>query len=312
MKKLKKYSIRPTEDITKRCLITLVITERCNNTCWYCNGLFNYKKQKYVEFTPDKFEQLLNFIDMQESERIRISFLGGEPTLSPYLPQYLDQFRKKYDDIEMAITTNLKRNFGFFRHLNVEKTQFTCSLHTDEISDIHEWMGKAFYLKTKGVLYKIFLMLTKKNVDIIKKTYEKYKEVFPYEIHVQPIHQLLDSVDYNLFAKKHGFEVFNSHSDSLADSPKNKIEVITIDDINDFENYDKYIDFFGMMCNSGFVVDVNGDVKWCFMADRPILNIMKTIKKIDRWHICTSHICRCDYEFEKYSIKEYVKKNRKI
>ena len=86
-------------------------------------------------------------------------------------------------------------------------------------------------------------------------------------------------------------------------------------DKNDFENYDKYTDFFGMMCNSGFVVNVNGDVKWCFMMDKPVLNIMNEIKKLDRWHICTSHTCRCDYEFEKYplvvnqcedAIKKYV------
>jgi hypothetical protein len=80
------------------------------------------------------------------------------------------------------------------------------------------------------------------------------------------------------------------------------------DGTTDNENFDQYNNFRGMMCDAGFAVLPNGDVTYCYVDTKSILNLCHDEpRKIDKWHICPSRACNCEFEFQKCSIQYYLR-----
>lgn len=314
-KKLEYYSLCKDNTFENNCTMHILLTERCNNACYYCyyyNGTI--PKRNVDDFSIDMFYRLLDFVDMQEKEENDFSFLGGEPTLNKNLSDFLNIIYKRYDNTPATITTNLIKPLDYYKSLPLwQRLEFTCSYHSDWIKDPAEWFEKAIYLSSKNSLEQVLLMLTDKNIDIITSLYNEYKDVV--NLKVFPINEFRLTNKYEQLLKEKKFGKYNSYTEALGDKQPDlkEVQVILSDGTNDKLNHEKYSNFWGMMCNSGFVVNVNGDICYCFsMMHRPIMNLITDKpRKIERWHICSSNFCGCDFEYRKSSIRYFAKNIRK-
>ena len=308
-KKLEYYSLS-NNSLENNCTMHVLLTERCNNACWYCyyyNGTI--PKKNIPDFSIDMFYRLLDFVDVQEKKENDFSFLGGEPTLNKHLPDFLNILYDRYDNMPVVITTNLMRSLEYYKSLPLwQRLEFTCSFHTDWIPDPEKWFEKAIYLDSKNSLEHVFLMLTNKNIDLVTSLYNEYKDIV--KLKVFPINNFRLTDKYNKLLEEKRFGKYNSYTEALGKQPDlDEVKVILSDGSNDKINHEKYYNFRGMLCNSGFVVDVNGNICYCFsMMDKPIMNLLTDKpRKIQRWHICNSNFCGCDFEYRKASLKYFAR-----
>ncbi len=81
--------------------IVVNVTTKCNQMCLNCPNDDNFRDHNLTK------EQVLNFIDENWGDDIRIvSFIGGEPTISPFLFDVLLYVLKKKKNLRIHINSN--------------------------------------------------------------------------------------------------------------------------------------------------------------------------------------------------------------
>ena len=89
----------------------LILTDRCNFKCPYCNGM-----RKDVRGTLTK-EEAMNILSLWVKEGLRnVRFSGGEPTLYPYLKELVSYCRDNKVE-HIAISTNGSADLEYYREL---------------------------------------------------------------------------------------------------------------------------------------------------------------------------------------------------
>jgi len=93
----------------KRC--ELILTDKCNFNCPYCQGL-----RSDVKGTLD-YEYAKSIIDIWSKDNLEnIRFSGGEPTTYKELPELIDYTKKKGVN-RIAISTNGYQDFSYYKEL---------------------------------------------------------------------------------------------------------------------------------------------------------------------------------------------------
>src|SRR6056300_1571729 len=93
--------------------IRLIITNACNQACSYCLCKSHPKNiKRNTTFPKEDFYKVIEFIKKQERKRLEFYFFGGEPTLHPNLPEYIDILRKEFGNSlsKLTILTNLSES----------------------------------------------------------------------------------------------------------------------------------------------------------------------------------------------------------
>ena len=305
--KLDNYQLIKSGYVNDTCYINLLPTHQCQNRCWYC-----YAKDHFNDptmFTDEHFNKLLNFIDIQNKKLVDFHFIGGEPTLHPRLKNWIRILLDKYgDNIDIHMTTNMMLPMSYWKNFLLYRPYgtITSSFHSDW-ADPDEWFKKALYLEKQNTLETVMLLTQLDNFDLIKRVYEKYQPHL-HDLRILPINQIEDTEEYKRFIEETGFYEHSEHEDALMDvKTREDIQVLLKDGTRDDENYSNYNNFSGMLCNSGFTVFANGDLYYCFRDRQPIQNLSDELKPINKWHICNSNYCNCEFEFQKCSISHFVK-----
>lgn len=87
-------------------MIQLLINEACNNHCKFCavaaNRLKFVKRSLVVGFINKAF----TYPDTEYDRRV--VFAGGEPSINPDLPYYIEYIKSRYDPVEIGIITNAR------------------------------------------------------------------------------------------------------------------------------------------------------------------------------------------------------------
>ena len=92
--------------------LTWVINNICTNACSYCpKGLHDGKNHHYEWNNAKKFVNEL----MARHKKINISIAGGEPTLSPHLPELVKMFHDKGNTV--TVTTNGARSPRYYEEI---------------------------------------------------------------------------------------------------------------------------------------------------------------------------------------------------
>lgn len=320
------YAIRGYKEYQVTLRVNANLTNYCNNDCWYCNGKFSDVKKAQAHFlTKDQFRELLKFINYQDKRKIYLTIIGGEPTLNKNLPYMMRKADKELRQKNIYIVTNLLKPLSYFKTLPLRERafEFVCSYHSHAISDYKEWFKKVDYLYENKCLNTVFLMLTEDNIDKIKEIYDKYrgkyKNIFADKPVVQAyaINQFGYTEKYKKLCEMGMFEPYNVHIDCKNEfnlTPEGT-KVILSDGTNDYLNYQKYKNFYFMMCLCGIQVHANGCITRClhdqYRRSIHVLGKKQEIKKFNLWHLCRHKLCKCDLDFPKASAKYYMEKFKK-
>ena len=113
------------------CSITWETTNRCNFACWYCPDILHSGTSGW----PDLEVSLRYFRFLREKHsNVYIDIIGGEPTLWPGLPTFLESLP---DGIECEITTNGSRTTKWWERVGPKLRRVTISHHLASASDEH-------------------------------------------------------------------------------------------------------------------------------------------------------------------------------
>jgi len=92
--------------------LTWVINNICTNACDYCpKGLHEGKNHHYEWDNAKRFVNEL----LAKHDRINISIAGGEPTLSPHLPELVKMFYERGHTV--TLTTNAARSPRYYEEI---------------------------------------------------------------------------------------------------------------------------------------------------------------------------------------------------
>jgi len=88
--------------------LILVPTLRCNLSCSYCQVSRAGVKQSGYDWTEATLASVLKVIDSLPTQRLKIEFQGGEPTLRPDLIRAVIERCERFADRQFVICTNLQ------------------------------------------------------------------------------------------------------------------------------------------------------------------------------------------------------------
>lgn len=150
----------------------------CNHNCSYCSNTSHNGTPSHLSF--DKFKEgVQNILKKIESNKVRIEFTGGEPTLNPNfynMLKYLDEIN--IDNI--SFTTNGSRSieyykkctnlvnlitFSYHMEYNDFKPEMIIDLQNHISSKKREWLGVKVHI--------MFLPTTLDKVKELKNIFEK-------------------------------------------------------------------------------------------------------------------------------------------
>lgn len=316
--KLDYYAIRGYKKFVETAHANVTITNKCNNNCYYCNGSFDKPRKRYDFLSGNQFSELIKLLLAQERPKISMTIIGGEPTVHKDFPHFLNE-AGRLKNSSIYIVTNLLKPYKYFESLPLKKPlELICSYHSSGVKDDNEWFSKVDFLYEKKCLSKVFLMLTEKNIDRIKKLYDKYKgKYFKRQndlLTVYPINEFAYGKKFKDLSDSGVFKHFSTHTDCKGTQELNSegMKVLLSDGTNDYLNYDKYRSFYFMMCHCALAVHPDGRVTRCLHDLAPVIVLGKDKpKKLSEWHLCRQKKCICDLEYPKCSIDYYMKHFRK-
>lgn len=88
--------------------LILVPTLRCNLSCSYCQVSRVMEQARGFDWSQDTLAAVLNFIENLPTDRIKIEFQGGEPTLRPDLIRAVIDVCERFEQRQFVICTNLQ------------------------------------------------------------------------------------------------------------------------------------------------------------------------------------------------------------
>lgn len=284
------YKISDQERLSDTTHLNVMITDRCNNKCWYC-----YANNSVNDMSKHTFGELLVYIKNQNRGNVDIHLIGGEPSVHPNFIEYLNKL-SEIDNVDIHITTNLMVGMDVWEKIPSNVT-LSASYHSDWAKD-DGWFDKTIYLHNRCQLENVMLLVQSNNIHHIRDIWLKYKDLLPLKIQVITQH-------YDLGIDVSGLD---EHVEQSSDVDESQIEVLLKDGTRDDENYTNYNNFKGMLCSNGFFVNPMGELFYCenFEGNKNSCGTLSNPPK-SQWHICPFSRCDNDYEFQKCSIQYYTR-----
>ena len=116
--------------------LRVILTERCNLSCFFCHreGEYEIVKQE------NKQEDLLQMIRLCiENGTKKLKFLGGEPTLVQWLPDIIRAIRSEFKNIDISVVSNgITQESVIMRLINSGIDRVNISLHGFDNRLFHE------------------------------------------------------------------------------------------------------------------------------------------------------------------------------
>lgn len=269
--------------------IEVRLTSKCNYNCYYCTDL-HYNKVPFVIHNVNHICELINEAYKHFNKPIYLYIYGGEPTIYPYLFEYLDGILENVNsdvDFTLDIQSNLSLKNDWWenfckRYANKSQIIKICGSYHNTQTNIYTFIKKAIILKRHGMLNMLsFMYNNKKNVMKDFKFATKIIGIDHCEICPlidskvsQPIKSNIAEVLY--IEKNENINEFKKHSfffkDTIpVDNKKRSRFSFWLQNDNSFTGY---------LCNAPLdriVVDWDGSAFFCeshlFSDTKPIFNI---------------------------------------
>lgn len=158
-------SIKPEIEL---CKVTWEVSSVCSNKCWYCDPRHWDGKS-----WPD-VEKALSFIT-ELSEKNSLVYLimsGGEPTLWNSLPSFLSRLPR---NVIVNLLTNGMRESAWWDGLDMSRIRTVSMSYHPGYSDPEKVVERCCYIKSKGVVVDVNLLVDFSYRDAILKLYKDLK-----------------------------------------------------------------------------------------------------------------------------------------
>jgi MoaA/NifB/PqqE/SkfB family radical SAM enzyme len=243
-------------DIQKISNIDYMITLNCNYNCWYCHRHYNY-----IDLSKENIDKIISFINSVISNNFTFKLSGGEPTISPYFFNVIENVNYE----TLSISTNLSKNEKFLIDIQKivtnkkSKCIITPTFHAQD-SDINIFYNKIIFLKENDfILPRINFTLEDINYEYIKEKYyplyykikNKYPDIFFQTM--SPNNQILSNDVYKLF----NFSIENTNfNDKIIYNIDKSLSYRT-------HNRNKYQNTFNDCYKQFTCINYNGDIFPC-------------------------------------------------
>ena len=162
------------------CSVTWETTNRCNFTCWYCPDHLHSGTSSWPDL--DVSSRYFRFLREKHSN-VFLDFIGGEPTLWPALPEFLENLP---DGIDCEITTNGSRTIKWWQRVGPRLRRVTISHHfasasDDHLLDVAKILDSYLELNVLLLLDPLYSDRVRKLQDILKRLDISFetKPIFP-------------------------------------------------------------------------------------------------------------------------------------
>jgi molybdenum cofactor biosynthesis enzyme MoaA len=119
----------------KRLYLTWIINNICTNSCSYCPPIVHNGKNHYYDW--DYAEKFIDALHERYPE-INLAISGGEPTVSPWLPDLIKKFRNMGEG-GIGMSSNASRTARYYsdiaEYLDYIVLSYHPSFHDDEFTD---------------------------------------------------------------------------------------------------------------------------------------------------------------------------------
>jgi len=293
------------DEIKNTTYINLFTTNDCQNDCWYC--VENIPNKNHNEkVSTETFNNILKFIDSQNTKNVHFHFYGGEPSTHRQLKPFIRKLRKKFGtNIEIIVSTNLMKTLNYYKSFP-EYVKFICSMHTEYIKNYNTWLNTAISLYKREQIEKIILMLTKDNMDDVIRIYNEYSDTIHMEI--EPIDQFRFTEDYKNFYDAYEY----NEKYEYGNNPKVYDIIINGKRHQRTPDFRGFGNFKGCFCNAGFDITTDGDVFKCMAKNQEALfNVNDIVLEHhlvrEKWNICKDVDCPSTEFFSRVSEIEFVR-----
>lgn len=289
----------------------LEITEKCNLKCVHCYGEFGLPKIECEHLLS--IEEWKNLIkELVKNGCTSIQFIGGEPTLSPYLYELLE-FSKNNGMDKISIFTNAtifkEKDIEALKKYNVS-VRVSLYGHTSKIHDnITGKIGSFESNKKNLILLKKYKVPTTISVIIMKEN-EKY---------LQEIKDYIKSINYEFL----GYDVIratefeNRYTHSITDY--NVLKQRYLCEPEFYTSRSDYMRYKHMnpCWNGKIAITSTGDVLPCVFARNEIIGNIKTtsvkniVSKQNKYSSITKdkiEVCRdCEFRYACHDCRPLAK-----
>ena len=154
--------------------IEVRLTSKCNYNCYYCTDL-HYNKVPFVIHNVKHICELINTAYEHLNKPIYMYIYGGEPTIYPYLFDYIDGLFEgvnKNVKFTFDIQSNLALKNDWWekfckRYADNNQTMKVCGSYHNTQTNISTFIKKAIILKKYGMLNMLSFMYNSKK-DVMK------------------------------------------------------------------------------------------------------------------------------------------------
>jgi len=309
--------------------IEIKLTSKCNYDCYYCTcnpdiGMPGHNnKHKICTFDVDNICTLITQAKKKLDRRINVFIFGGEPTLHKDMISMINDINRVLDpEDEINILSNLSKPIQWFVNmvLEIERLDnvYVSGSYHNTYTNSTTFLSKCMFLKSRGILGMVTVMLNKTDLDGIVCDYNKFKRHLGEEYCevslITTVNNIPGKRELDLIYSKFGSaerKAFKGtfKEDILVEEASGKSYYTSKADIwHKAENH-----YSGYTCSVGrdkINIDWNGDCYSCcndyYSTKPPLFNINECSQEVIETHftnindvVCPYQTCVFDIEYKK-------------
>jgi organic radical activating enzyme len=159
--------------------IEFYITHVCNLTCTHCRTFNNYNLKGHFKFNLDQIQPWAEKVDFKHLE-----ILGGEPTINPYLKDWMRGLSQLWPDSKRCLTTNgtyLSKTKNLKSMLLDYNFSLKISIHSYNVLDcviteIFNTFGDCEVQTNLSSIHNQIKLLTQEGITIYIQYYNHFQE----------------------------------------------------------------------------------------------------------------------------------------
>lgn len=159
--------------------IEFYITHVCNLTCKHCRTFNNYDLKGHFKFNHNQIQPWAEKVDFKHLE-----IIGGEPTISPYLKDWMHGLSQLWPDSKRYIDTNgtyLSKTKNLKSLLLDYDFGLKVSIHSDDVLDrviteVFDTFGDCEVQTNLSSIHNVIMLLTQEGTPIYIQYYNHFQE----------------------------------------------------------------------------------------------------------------------------------------
>lgn len=309
---MEKYPIKIwSHDYDNTIKLDVFCIDRCNYSCPYCFNMKGGYVRTNKELDLNKVYDFAIWLNEKTNKHIKISLIGGEPTLHPQFVEF-SQKTKDNNNLTVLSFSNFAKPYEFFNTTLKNNVKYLLTFHY-----LNQQRANDFFIKLEKIeednlmsnIDTINVMLLKDNFDICLDIYDKLFKKYGNKVRCN----LIDDCDKDNIKQLRQQNYTKTQLDdykyrcSQAQLDNDNIVVYNDGSQQEFNDYSikNCVDynFKHWKCNAGkdyFSIDINGRIYPCNNMKVRLIATLDSYECVKfKQSICLTSKCPCEYGLQK-------------